>query len=115
MSSNKSTRIPSMVGKAVFEAGANTETVEFSSIAELREKEDELTWKHWPTELKIVSFDYHPAEPSNHLAVPVAVWAAWDCAHAALCQRTTGPTAFDRRGALTPRNAKTGAAPNHRD
>jgi hypothetical protein len=67
MSSNKSTRIPSMAGKAVFEAGANTETVEFSSIAELREKEDELTWKHWPTELKIVSFDYHPAV--NHQTI----------------------------------------------
>jgi hypothetical protein len=62
MSGNKSTRIPSMVGKAIFEAGANTETVEFSSIAELREKEDDLTWKHWPAELLIVSMSYHPAE-----------------------------------------------------
>ena len=33
MSTNKSTRIPPMVGNAIFEAGASTETVEFSSIA----------------------------------------------------------------------------------
>jgi hypothetical protein len=48
-------------GRAVFEAGAETETVEFSSMSELREIEDDLTWKHWPTELKLVKLEYKPA------------------------------------------------------
>ena len=58
MSGNKSTRIAPMVGKAIFKAGANTEVVTFNKIAELRAIEDDLTWKHWPTELMCVSIDY---------------------------------------------------------
>lgn len=61
MSDNKSTRIAPMVGKAIFNAGANTEVVTFNKIAELREIEDELTWKYWPQELNCVSIDYRPA------------------------------------------------------
>jgi len=72
MSINKSTRIPPMVGKAVFEVGdakkdaKKTVSVEFDTIAELREIEDDLTWEHWPEELGVVSIDYRPA--INHQA-----------------------------------------------
>jgi hypothetical protein len=54
-------------GRAVFVAGAAREVVDFTKLAELAEKEDELTWKHWPAELKIVSFDYRPAV--NHQTI----------------------------------------------
>ena len=51
-------------GKAVFEVGdtEKTVTVEFDTIAELREIEDHLTWQHFPAELRCVSIDYKPAK-----------------------------------------------------
>jgi hypothetical protein len=63
MDNNQSTSVSTThVGKAVFEAGEKTVNVEFDTIAELREIEDDLTWEHWPAELNLVSMSYHPAE-----------------------------------------------------
>lgn len=49
-------------GKAVFEVGDTKKTVsvEFDNIAELHDKTDDLTWAHFPAELKVVSIDYNP-------------------------------------------------------
>ena len=58
MISNENTRTSTTVGRAVFKAGDKTEVVDFSTFPELREKEDNLTWDHWPTELVIVSVEY---------------------------------------------------------
>ena len=66
MSSNKSARTPAAVGRATFKAGDKTEVVDFSTFDELVEKEDNLTWDHWPTELVMVSVEY--SDGSNHQA-----------------------------------------------
>jgi hypothetical protein len=48
--------------KAVFEVGDTNKTVdvEFDTIMELREAEDDLTWEHWPDEVNCVSIDFKP-------------------------------------------------------
>lgn len=50
-------------GRAVFEVGDTKKpvTVEFDTIAELREGEDNLTWEHWPQDLQCVSIEYRPS------------------------------------------------------
>jgi hypothetical protein len=63
MHSNRSTSVATNhVGKAVFEVGdaKKAVTVEFDTLTELLEQEDELTWKHWPHELRLMSVDYRP-------------------------------------------------------
>ena len=79
MSSNKSANTPAAVGRAVFKAGEKTEVVDFSLISELREKEDELTWDHWPTELVMVAlsgtFCAVPEKVAEALAAAVALAA----------------------------------------
>lgn len=49
-------------GRVIFEVGQTKEAFDFNTIAELRELEDDLTWKHWPEELRCVSIEYTPAK-----------------------------------------------------
>jgi hypothetical protein len=58
LSSNENTRTPPAVGRAVFKVEGKTEVVDFSTFTELGEKEDNLTWVHFPTDLEIVSLEY---------------------------------------------------------
>jgi hypothetical protein len=48
--------------KAVFEVGdaKKAVVVEFDTITELCEAEDDLTWAHWPDEVNCVSIDFKP-------------------------------------------------------